>query len=84
MANTNLLKGIKEIGKLSGDGVFVYDLVEGKLLYSNTPFRKIFDSEESLLKKGYHFFKPFLKESEDYLVGRISELKFKEESTTSR
>lgn len=69
------IRAIKDLGKVSGDGIFVYDLSGQQLVYCNRSFAKIQGrSTEELKGKSYSFFRPLLKDSEEYLINRLEEL----------
>jgi two-component system, OmpR family, sensor histidine kinase VicK len=67
---------IQRIGKLSDDGVFIYDLNAGSFVYLNDAFSEIFSiSKERLLQQSKLVLPCIWSEDTYYLRQRLSELK---------
>jgi two-component system, OmpR family, sensor histidine kinase VicK len=68
-------RAIKDIGKLSDDGVFVYNLFQEKLSYCNKSLIKILDvSRNDIADKSFLVLKEHLKDDDDFLRSRLDEL----------
>lgn len=72
------IKAIKGIGKMSSDGVCVYDFGSQTFSYCNTGFVKIFNtSKEDILANSYNAIKPLINDEEEYVNNLLFEIKNK-------
>src|SRR4051812_35811457 len=68
-------RAIKDIGKLSDDGVFVYNLFQEKLAYCNKALTNIFEvSKSEIIDKSFVALKDHFKDDEEFLRNRLDDL----------
>jgi two-component system sensor histidine kinase VicK len=68
-------RAIKDIGKLSDDGVFVYNLFQEKLAYCNKALTNIFEvSKSEIIDKPFLALKDHFKDDEEFLQNRLDDL----------
>jgi two-component system sensor histidine kinase VicK len=73
------LRLVQRIGKLSSDGVFVYDLGRNQLMYLNSSLVRIVEiTKKLLIEEPALILKTVIKEDQDYIMMRLSELLEKE------
>jgi two-component system sensor histidine kinase VicK len=76
--NGNSLQEIKQIGKLSNDGVFIFGVSENQFLFVNAPFVKILEINKKLLMNDSGVILDSIEDIDrDYLQSRFSELMLK-------
>jgi two-component system, OmpR family, sensor histidine kinase VicK len=69
------IRAIKDIGKLSDDGMFVYNLFQEKLVYCNKALTTILGvSKSSIIDKPFLVLKDYFKDDEDFLKNRLDDL----------
>ena len=59
---------IRHIGKLSNDGVFIYNIAEAKFVYVNDQFARIFDLEKDVVMDQPRLVLPFIRSEDSYYL----------------
>ena len=81
----NSFQDIKRIGKLSGDGVFIYNISDTKFLYLNSAIIRILEINKKLLMEDPALLLHFIpEEDQDYMQMQYRELLQKNRSRTCR
>jgi two-component system sensor histidine kinase VicK len=68
-------RAIKDIGKLSDDGIFVYNLFQEKLAYCNNSLTNILEvSKREIIDKSFAALRDHFKDDDEFLRNRLDDL----------
>ena len=72
------VEAIKEIGKMTGDGICLYDLINRKFSYFNNGFIKIFEtSKEEIAADSFRIIERLVKHDRDYVDKHLTVIRNK-------